>query len=77
MTTVSLSSEKFQSAPTKNLDAWCWNRTQGGKEIPICETINFQGGFSFATGDFNPDNAPDLAIPIEQYGKVAILLNEK
>ena len=50
---------------------------KGGKEIPICETINFQGGFSFATGDFNPDNAPDLAIPIEQYGKVAILLNEK
>ena len=28
-----------------------------------------------AVGDFNNDKTPDLAIPIEAYGKVAILLN--
>jgi len=33
------------------------------------------GGYSIAAGDFNNDHAPDLAIPIEEYGKVAILLN--
>jgi FG-GAP-like repeat len=43
--------------------------------IEIKETINHNGGFSIAAGDFNNDNAPDLAIPIEEYGKVAILVN--
>jgi hypothetical protein len=43
--------------------------------IEIHEAINHQGGFSIAAGDFNHDNAPDLAIPIELKGKVAILLN--
>jgi hypothetical protein len=46
-----------------------------GKGIAIANTIKNQGGFSIASGDFNNDNAPDLAIPIESYGKVAILLN--
>ena len=46
-----------------------------GPSIPIHDAINFQGGFSIAAGDFNNDDAPDLAIPIEEYGKVAILLN--
>jgi len=46
-----------------------------GKGIPIANTINHQGGYSIASGDFNHDGAPDLAIPIEEYGKVAILLN--
>jgi len=46
-----------------------------GPSIPIKDTIKFQGGFSIAAGDFNNDKAPDLAIPIEEYGKVAILLN--
>jgi hypothetical protein len=41
------------------------------------DPIHFQGGFSIATGDFNNDKAPDLAIPIEVKGKVAILLNTK
>jgi hypothetical protein len=39
------------------------------------DTIKFQGGFSIAVGDFNNDKAPDIAIPIELKGKVAILLN--
>ncbi len=46
-----------------------------GTAIAIANTIKNQGGFSIAAGDFNNDNAPDLAIPIEEYGKVAILLN--
>jgi hypothetical protein len=41
------------------------------------DTIHFQGGFSIAVGDFNNDKAPDLAIPIELKGKVAIMLNTK
>jgi hypothetical protein len=46
-----------------------------GAAIPIADTIKNQGGFSIAAGDFNNDGAPDLAIPIELKGKVAILLN--
>ena len=46
-----------------------------GPSIPIHDAINFQGGFSIAAGDFNNDDAPDLAIPIQIKGKVAILLN--
>jgi len=46
-----------------------------GPSIPIHDAINFQGGFSIAAGDFNNDQAPDLAIPIQIKGKVAILLN--
>jgi hypothetical protein len=42
---------------------------------PIHDTIQNQGGISIAVGDFNNDKAPDLAIPIELKGKVAILLN--
>jgi len=48
-----------------------------GSSIPIHDAINFQGGFSIAAGDFNNDKAPDLAIPIQIKGKVAILLNAK
>jgi hypothetical protein len=48
-----------------------------GSSIPIHDAINFQGGFSIAAGDFNNDKAPDLAIPIEAKGRVAILLNAK
>jgi len=43
--------------------------------IEIKEDIHSNGGFSLAVGDFNHDGAPDLAIPIEENGKVAILLN--
>jgi len=46
-----------------------------GTAIPINDTIKNQGGLSIAAGDFNNDKAPDLAIPIQNYGKVAILLN--
>jgi hypothetical protein len=49
-----------------------------GPSIPINNTIKFQGGFSIAAGNFITNNkAPDLAIPIEEYGKVAILLNNQ
>ena len=48
-----------------------------GPAIPIKDTINFKGGYSIAAGDFDHDNAPDLAIPIELKGKVATLLNSK
>ena len=48
-----------------------------GPGIEITTAIDHQGGFSIASGDFNNDHAPDLAIPIEEYGKVAILLNTK
>jgi hypothetical protein len=46
-----------------------------GPSIPIHDAIKFQGGHSIAAGDFNNDKAPDLAIPIQAYGKVAIMLN--
>jgi hypothetical protein len=46
-----------------------------GKAIHLKDTIQFKGGYSIAAGDFNNDKAPDLAIPIQAYGKVAIMLN--
>ncbi len=46
-----------------------------GLAMHLKDTINFKGGYGIASGDFNHDGAPDLAIPIEEYGKVAILLN--
>jgi hypothetical protein len=48
-----------------------------GTAIAIADTIKNQGGFGIASGDFNNDGAPDLAIPIAEYAKVAILLNSK
>jgi hypothetical protein len=46
-----------------------------GLAVPISDPIKSNGGFSIAAGDFNNDNAPDLAIPIQNKSKVAILLN--
>jgi hypothetical protein len=48
---------------------------QFGAAIPINETIKNQGGYSVAAGDFKNDQAPDLVIPIEIKGRVAIMLN--
>lgn len=48
---------------------------QFGPAIPMKEEIGNDGGYSIAAGDFNNDKAPDLAIPIQNYGKVAILIN--
>jgi hypothetical protein len=48
-----------------------------GSGIEIKESLNHDGGFSIAAGDFNNDKSPDLAIPIQDHGKVAILLNTK
>jgi hypothetical protein len=45
--------------------------------VEIKESIDHNGGFDIGSGDFDHDNAPDLAIPMEEYGKVAILLNAK
>jgi hypothetical protein len=51
---------------------------QFGSGIEIKSAIDHQGGFSIASGDFiTGDQAPDLAIPIQDDGKVAILLNTK
>jgi FG-GAP-like repeat len=46
-----------------------------GPPVPIKDEIGTDGGYSLAVGDFNNDHAPDLAIPIELKGKVAMLLN--
>ncbi len=46
-----------------------------GPPVLIKDEIGTDGGYSLAVGDFNHDGAPDLAIPIELKGKVAILLN--
>jgi FG-GAP-like repeat/FG-GAP repeat len=46
-----------------------------GPPVVIKDEIGTAGGYSIAFGDFNNDGAPDLAIPIEEYGKVAIMLN--
>jgi hypothetical protein len=48
-----------------------------GAANPISDTIKNQGGFSIAAGDFNNDLAPDLAIPIQNDGKVAIMINTR
>jgi hypothetical protein len=55
----------------------CWQGRDGtfGLAIHLKDTIQFKGGYSIAAGDFNNDKAPDLAIPIQNYGKVAIMLN--
>jgi hypothetical protein len=45
--------------------------------IKIKAAINHQGGYGIASGDFDHDQAPDLAIAIQNDGKVAILLNTK
>ncbi|MGA8492310.1 MAG: VCBS repeat-containing protein [Terriglobales bacterium] len=52
-------------------------RGQFGAANPIHDTIQNQGGYGIASGDFNHDGVPDLAFPIELKGKVAILLNTK
>ena len=46
-----------------------------GPGIEIKAAINHDGGFGIASGDFDHDQAPDLAIPIQNRGKVAILIN--
>jgi hypothetical protein len=47
-----------------------------GTAIAIQDTIDHQGGFSIASGNFITGNkAPDLAIPIDFDGKVAIMIN--
>ncbi len=48
-----------------------------GPAHPFNETIDFHGGMSIAVGDFNHDEAPDLAIPIWDKGKVAVMINAK
>jgi hypothetical protein len=48
-----------------------------GAPVVIKDKIGTDGGYSIAASDFHHDGAPDLAIPIEEYGKVAILLNTK
>ncbi len=65
---------------TNSVDSYFFYGKGNGKfgpSIPIKDTIKTDGGFSIAAGDFNNDNAPDLAIPIQDHGKVAILLNTK
>jgi hypothetical protein len=46
-----------------------------GSGIEVHDTINHQGGYGVASGDFTHSGVPDLAIPIQDDGKVAILIN--
>jgi FG-GAP-like repeat len=65
---------------TQALDSYFFYGHGNGKfgfVMRIKDTIQNQGGFSIASGDFDNDGAADLAIPIHSYGKVAILLNRK
>jgi hypothetical protein len=49
-----------------------------GPPVVIKDEIGTDGGYSIASGNFiTGDQAPDLAIPIQDDGKVAILLNTK
>jgi hypothetical protein len=49
-----------------------------GSPVVIKDEIGTDGGYSIASGNFiTGDQAPDLAIPIQDDGKVAILLNTK
>ena len=52
---------------------------KGGFGPPVRIKDQIDGGsvFSLAAGDFDNNGAPDLAIPIEDKGKVAIMLNTK
>jgi hypothetical protein len=44
--------------------------------VVIKDEIGTDGGYSIASGNFiTGDQAPDLAIPIQDDGKVAIMLN--
>ncbi len=45
--------------------------------IPIHDEIKFDGAFGLAVGDFNNDQAPDLAFAMYFKPKVAIMLNTK
>jgi hypothetical protein len=64
-------------ATTYNGDYYFLGHGKGkfGAAIFLGETIQNDGGESIAAGDFNNDKAPDLAIPVELKGKVAIMLN--
>jgi FG-GAP-like repeat len=72
---------KLDVAVAANVDnsAFMYGKGNGsfGSPIPIEDAIGGDGGYSIISGDFNSDGAPDLAIPIEDKGKVAILLNTK
>jgi hypothetical protein len=47
-----------------------------GSPVVIKDEIGTDGGYSIASGNFiTGDQAPDLAIPIQDDGKVAIMLN--
>jgi hypothetical protein len=70
---------KLDVAVAANIDnsAFMYGKGDGsfGKPIPIKDAIGPNGGFSIAAGNFTPGKAPSLAIPIQDSGKVAILLN--
>jgi len=71
---------KLDVACSANIDDsyFFYGRGDGtfGTAVAIGDTIKNQGGFSITAGHFITGNkAPDLAIPIESYGKVAIMLN--
>ena len=67
-------------AVAANLDssAFMYGKGDGsfGAPIPLVDAFKNQGGFSITAGHFITGNkAPDLAIPIESYGKIAIMIN--
>jgi hypothetical protein len=65
----------FNGYPTAAESGLLYGNGDGTFQNPVPILKNHFGGYSLAVGDFNNDGAPDLAIPIWEKGKVAIVLN--
>jgi hypothetical protein len=67
-------------APAGNDAYFFYGKGNGsfGSGVEIHDTINHQASYGIASGNFvTGETAPDLAITIQNVGKVAIMLNTK